>query len=61
MHKDVEVYTEDRTMKSKAWNGHAPALKKLFERAKEVQHALERTKHTFKATFKKLIRYVVNS
>ena len=60
MHKEIEVYVDDMIAKSRGEDDHVINLKKLFERLRKFQLKLNLAKCTFRATFKKLLGFVVS-
>ena len=61
MHKEIEVYVDDRIVKSKDRMGHIKALRKFFTRIKEYKMRLNPQKCAFGVTFGKLLGYVVST
>ena len=60
MHKEVEVYVDDRIVKSKDRSGHITNLRKFFTRIQKYKMRLNPAKCTFGVTFGKLLGYVVS-
>ena len=60
MHKEIEVYVDDMIAKSQGEDDHVVNLRKLFERLRKFQLKLNPIKCTFRATFEKLLGFVVS-
>ena len=60
IHKEIEVYVDERIAKSQGEDDHVINLKKLFERLRKFQLNLNPTKSTFGATSEKLLGFVVS-
>jgi hypothetical protein len=60
IHKEVEVYVDDMTVKSKEHQGHTQALKKFFERIQKYKLKLNPKKCTFGVTSEKLLGFLIN-
>ena len=60
MYKEIEVYVDDMIAKSQGEEDHIVNLKKLFERLRKFQLKLNPAKCTFRATFEKLLGFVVS-
>ena len=60
IHKEVEVYIDDMTAKSKEHQGHTQALKKFFERIQRYKLKLNLKKCTFRVTSEKLLGFLIS-
>ena len=60
MHKEIKVYMDDMIAKSQGEDDHVTNLKKLFKRLRKFQLKLNPTNCTFRATFEKLLGFVVS-
>ncbi|XP_043714698.1 uncharacterized protein K02A2.6-like [Telopea speciosissima] len=60
IHKEVEVYVDDMTIKSVTRQGHFAVLRKFFERIKEYKLRLNPQKCMFGATAGKLLEFLVS-
>ena len=60
MHKEIEVYVDDMIAKSQGEDDHVVNLKKLFEQLRKFLLKLNLVKCTFRATFEKLLGFVVS-
>ena len=60
IHKEVEVYVDDMTVKSKDHEWHIPALRKFFERIWFYKLRLNPKKCTFGVTSRKLLGFMVS-
>ena len=60
MHKEIEIYVDDMIAKSQREDDHVINLKKLFQRLRKFQLKLNLAKCTFRATFEKLLGFVVS-
>ena len=60
IHKEVEVYVDDMTVKSKDHEWHILALRKFFERIWFYKLRLNPKKCTFGVTSRKLLGFMVS-
>ena len=60
IHKKVEIYVDDMTVKFKDREGHMPALRKLFERIRFYKLRLNIKKCTFGVTSRRLLGFMVS-
>lgn len=61
MHKELEVYVDDRIIKYKDRPRHLPALRKFFERLQKYNMRLNPQKCAFGVIFSNLLEYVVST
>ena len=60
MHKDVEVYVDDMTVKSQDMADHLAALQRFFERIRQFRLRLNPKKCTFGVTSGNLLGHIVS-
>ncbi|RVW92567.1 Transposon Ty3-G Gag-Pol polyprotein [Vitis vinifera] len=60
MHRDVEVYVDDMTLKSRDRADHLAALQRFFERIQQFRLRLNPKKCIFGVTFGKLLGHIVS-
>ena len=60
MHNEVEIYVDDRIVKSKDRGSHTINLRKFFERIKEYRLRLNTQMCTFGVTIEKLLGFLVS-
>ena len=60
MHRDVEVYVEDKIVKSQDRSDHLAALQRFFERIRRFRLRLNPKKCTFGVTSGKLLGHIVS-
>src|ERR1051325_4894527 len=60
MHKEIEVYVDDKIAKSKTEKEHIVHLRKLFERLRKYKLRLNPKKCTFRVWSGKLLGFIVS-
>ncbi|KAA3481783.1 RNA-directed DNA polymerase (Reverse transcriptase), Ribonuclease H-like protein [Gossypium australe] len=60
MHKEIDVYVDDMTTKSRTEKEHIQVLRKLLSRLRKFQLKLNPAKYTFGARSRKLLGFVVS-
>ena len=59
IHKEIEVYVDDKIAKSQTEEEHLIHLLKLFERLRKFRLMLNPNKCTFRVRSRKLLRFIV--